>query len=288
MIRLTRMGSEPQALREEREKRLPLAIAAFNAHGHGSEHLAGTLKGYGVVREALRTRQHGKCAFCERAEDAFNQPVEHFRPKGAADDFSGTSWGSRVTSHYWWLTWTWSNLFFACDDCNRAGAKGNRFPIEAGQARISAPTAPLLKLKRIHHAVAGEPALLINPRVDDPFEHLEWLPVDRKLPKRAWKWEISGRTSRGEMTIRAIDLKYRTDEVNRHLRLLLNAWKPVQEAIDEQRVTTARRYWSDIVKTYLGDPEQPFRNAAWWALDSLCPESQRLQLGFPALRKPVG
>jgi len=286
-----KMGGEPKALRDERKSRMVAALAAFNAYGHGSEQLKETLTGYGVVKEILRERQHGKCAFCERAEDAFNQPVEHFRPKAAADDFTGVvgkEWGNRVTSHYWWLTWTWSNLFFACDDCNRIGRKGNRFPIEAGKARFLAPTAPLAEVKKSHMAVASEPAMLINPRLDDPFEHLEWVPVNRRLPKRSWTWQLMHKTRRGELTVLAIDLKYRADEVNRHLRLLLNGWRPVEDAIRAGNVALARTYWRGLVKSYLKDRTQPFRNAAWCALDALCPEAQRQQLGFPPLLKPTG
>lgn len=201
MIRL-KMGGEPQVLREERRKRLPVALAAFNAHGTGTEELNVTLTGYQVAKVILRERQHGKCALCERAEDAFNQPVEHFRPKAASDDFDGTEWKPRVDSHYWWLTWTWSNLFFACDDCNRTGHKGNRFPIEAGQVRVAAPVRPLAKLSKAHFDVSNEPALMVNPRVDDPFDHLEWMPVDRTRPKKSWTWEIAARSPRGKITIR--------------------------------------------------------------------------------------
>ncbi len=287
MIRL-KMGSEPQKLRDERNKRLPLAIAAFNAHGHGTREFKKTLAGYDVVKDSLRQKQHGKCAFCERNEDPFNQPVEHFRPKAAADDFAAGKWTGRVTTHYWWLTWTWSNLLFACDDCNRTGSKGNRFPIETGQVRVVAPVRPLARLSKSHFDVSNEPALLINPRLEDPFEHIEWMPVNRKLPKKSWTWEMIGRTPRGKMTIEAIDLKFRTDEVNRHLRTLLNAWIAVDDAVKRRHWRDARRYWLGLIRTYLSDREQPFRNAAWWALDSLCPELQRQQWGFATLRKPTG
>lgn len=287
MIRLN-MGAEPAVLRTERRKRLPVAIAAFNTHGHGNATFNQTLIGYKVAKKALWERQHGKCAFCERAENPFNQPVEHFRPKAAADDFDGTNWGDRVTSHYWWLTWTWRNLFFACDDCNATGRKGNRFPIESGQLRITPPTQPTTSLDRTHTSVALEPALLLNPRLDDPFEHLQWMPVNPNLPKSAWTWSLTGRSGRGDMTIRALDLRYRTDEVNQHLSLLLGQWIPFDDAVTAQRTNDAQRYWDILVGNYISNPKQPFRNAAWWAINSLCPEPQRLQLNLSPLSKPVG
>jgi hypothetical protein len=288
MIRL-KMGREPAALRTQRKANLPLAIAAFNAHGAGSPELAQTLRtGYQVAKETLRSRQHGKCAFCEMEQDACNQPVEHFRPKGAADDFDGKDWNIRVSSHYWWLTWTWSNLFFSCSACNRSGRKGNRFPIEAGHTRIAAPTLPLTRLTKAHNAVKGERALLVNPRTNDPFLHLQWMPVDRRLPRARWEWAVEGRDPSGDMTIRTLELDFRTDDVNRHLRRTLSGRQAIDAAIASNRLTDARAAWRTLLDVVLVDKTQPFRLAVWWALDSLYPAAERRRLGLTGFSKPQG
>lgn len=288
MIRLN-LGREPAELRAKRNSRLPKAIIAFNTHGHGSSELSEVLKdGYQVVKETLRLRQHGKCAFCERGEDAFNQPVEHFRPKGGASDFDGANWSPSVSSHYWWLAWTWSNLLFACDDCNRVGAKGNRFPIAAGTVRIAAPVTPLRKIGRSHTAVKRETAMLINPREEDPFKHLQWMPVDRSAHRWNWTWTIVGRDARGSLTIDTLDLTYRTDEVNLHLQRMRPCWKAIDRAIAANRISEARETWNDLVQDFLANKDQPFRNAVWWSLDSLYPLAERRKFGFTGFDKPRG
>ncbi len=71
MIQLN-LGDEPIELTNERAARLPMAIKAFNTHGPSDANFKDILdKGYQVARDQLRERQHGKCAFCEKSEDAF-------------------------------------------------------------------------------------------------------------------------------------------------------------------------------------------------------------------------
>lgn len=295
MIRL-KMGREPDVLRNKRKLKLRDAIEAFNQHGHGSKELSDVLKdGYQVAKDTLWSRQHGKCAFCEREENTFNQPVEHFRPKGGASNYTGPlsnyderQWSASVSSHYWWLAWTWSNLYFSCDDCNRSGAKGNRFPIAQGSVRIPEPVGPIQKIDKIHTSVQSENAILINPREEDPFKHLQWIPANRIMHRRKWTWTIEGRDDRGMLTINALDLKFRIDEVNRHLERMSPTWHEIDDAIAEQRLAAVRRNWVRLVDTFLKNKKQPFRNAVWWALDSLYPRAVRKKYGLYGFDKPTG
>lgn len=288
MIRL-HLGKEPAELRTSRKRKLPLAVAAFNAYGAGSTELHAVLRdGYQIAKETLWIRQHGKCAFCEREQDSGTQPVEHFRPKGGAEDFDGTAWTPKTSSHYWWLAWTWSNLFFSCSSCNQTGRKGNRFPIERGQTRITAPVAPIKRVGKIHNAVHSERALLVNPRKDDPFIHLQWAPVNSSQPRHSWQWTIRGLDDRGTITIRALDLQYRVDYVNRHLERMRAGWKAIDRDIAAGQLINARAAWEDLVNDFIHNKRQPFRNAAWWALDALYPKSMRKRLGFSNFAKPRG
>jgi hypothetical protein len=106
MIRIDR-GDEPPELTSSRIRQLALAALS----GPPTDFV-----GYDVspVKERLWETQHRKCAYCERPQGLENQPIEHFRPK----------------AHYWWLAWTWENLFFACYHCNGQGIKGDHFPIQ--------------------------------------------------------------------------------------------------------------------------------------------------------------
>lgn len=287
MIQLS-LGSEPSVLKSERRARLPNAVSAFNIHGPGSQAFTSLLdKGYDVAKSELRRRQHGKCAYCEKQEDAFRRPVEHFRPKKKAEDFVGGKWVS-VNTHYWWLTWTWRNLYFACDECNRTGRKGSRFPIAPGSSRIPAPTAPApTPIPRKYFALSTEQPLLVDPRNDDPFKHLQWIPSNSKKAKRNWTWVIDGRDIRGDTTISVLGLHSREDEVNSHLNPLKLLWQQIENHVVAGRIPDAQTCWDSTVATFIDDPEQPFRNAAWWAINSLCDYHQQKAHGFRHPPVPV-
>lgn len=280
MIKLD-LGVEPAELTIERNARLPNAINLFNLHGEDHADFKALLDhGYQAARPALYTRQYEKCAFCESNEDEGFRPVEHFRPKKGAQDKINGEWVT-VSSHYWWLCWTWENLYFSCQRCNMAGKKGSRFPIEPGSVRIIPPVRPINgNVGPAHYDSTTELRLLIDPRVDAPLDHLEWTPVDRRQSKALWKWTLEGRDRRGEMTIEVLDLAGRVDVVNRHLNALRLLWTEVNEHISAGRTQDARRCWDNLVTNFIDDPYQQFRNAAWWAADSLCPKSERTLHGL--------
>lgn len=66
------------------------------------------------VKTALQAIYHGKCAFCEQKIEFPH--VEHFRPKNI----------------YYWLTYSWDNLLFACQGCN--SHKNNHFEVLLNRA----------------------------------------------------------------------------------------------------------------------------------------------------------
>lgn len=286
MIKLD-LGAEPAELRIQRELLLPQAVQAFNAHGYGSQQLNELLdEGYKVARPMLEYRQHGKCAFCESIEDKEMRPVEHFRPKKEAHDETS---GSLVVdkSHYWWLAWSWSNLYFSCIRCNKNGNKGSRFPIVPGGARVSAPVTPLsYPIPASFYDLSKEPALLVDPRIDDPFDHLQWTPVDRTASRSTWRWNIEGLSGRGTETIKVFGLKDRIDRVNQHLKYITSAAIEIDKHLNFARIDDAKDAFVRLVELYVNDSSSPFRNAAYWALDCLYPEDTRAVHGFRDLLQP--
>jgi hypothetical protein len=274
-------ADEPVELRQERAARLPLAIAAFNRHGPGSKELTDLLDaGYQVARAELRRRQHAKCAFCEKREDAFKRPVEHFRPKKGAEDRVGGRW-VRASTHYWWLAWSWDNLYFSCDECNRTGHKGSRFPLEPGAGRGAAPPRPAPDpLPAALFDLATERRLLVDPRRDQPLDHLQWLPVSRVGNKKTWRWTVEGRDERGDSTVDVLGLRGRIDEVNLHLTAIKLIWHQIEDHLRSGRIDEAQAAWEDILANYVEDPDQPFRGASWWAIESLCPAPDRRAHGL--------
>ncbi len=155
------------------------------------------------VRDAMRTMFHRKCAYCETFyAPAMPDDVEHYRPKAAYLDR-----GKQHKPGYWWLAMEWSNLLPSCADCNRARAqeivgverrmaagKANQFPLGTGSVR-GTPTK----------GVTREKALLLDPTVDDPAEHLEFLPDGGVRPT-----EVGGKDdARGRATIDVVALQRR-------------------------------------------------------------------------------
>jgi len=286
MIKLD-LGPEPPELKAQRDVLLPLAIRAFNVHDHGSKELNEILdEGYRVARPTLMHRQYGKCAFCENLEDHESRPVEHFRPKKEAhDDSSGSV--VAVTSHYWWLAWTWSNLYFSCIKCNKQGNKGSRFTIKTGTLRAAAPSKPLADpIPESFYDFSAESALLVDPRFDEPLDHLQWIPVDSTAPRATWRWTIEGLSDKGTETIRIFGLKDRIDRVNGYLQDLTETAIEIDKHLAGARLSDAREAFGRLVARYVNTADRPFRNAGYWALAALYPAASRASNGFCDLPRP--
>ncbi len=187
-----------------------------------------TLYGHASVRAALHAAFHDKCAYCESPERV-SAPLEvdHFRPIAGAIGSDGVE--SR--EHYWWLTYSWSNVLLACSDCTRA--KGNRFPVNGTRAGRG-------------DDVAREPYLLLDPRRgidelddDSPGRHLVFLDDGT----------VASVTERGTATIEGLSLNRAT---------LVGARRAiaaeVHTALTRARGTTD---W-DSVLSALADPSQSY------------------------------
>jgi uncharacterized protein (TIGR02646 family) len=289
MIRVQR-GVEPPQLAKTRNERMSKAIDAFNVHGPGSKELLATLGGYDVVKKDLYLRQHRKCAYCERAPGFDGQPVEHFRPKKHAVR------GSKprlVTDRerYWWLTWTWDNLLFACTTCNGPARKGNRFPLAMGSASLACPVRPAAApLPSTCFQLSTERPLLLDPSDGsiDPLDHLRWVPVDRGLAPSLWTWELRSSTMRGRKTIELLGLGDLADDVDNRYREVV--WPRFHAEIEgkSKRTTPARLLarWEKLVRD-LVKPSSELTAATWSMLDVLRGSTRALRsLGLPAPPRP--
>ena len=145
----------------------------------------------------------GKCAYCE-SRIIGNQPgdIDHYRPRREVTnedrspvtvDLNGG--GTAPHPGYYWLAYEWSNLLYACSECNRINTKkhggvtvgkGSRFPVAGKHA-----TAPGGEL--------NERPLLINPLIDEPDGHLS---IDET-------GIITEQSERGEVSIRMLGLNIR-------------------------------------------------------------------------------
>jgi len=130
-----------------------------------------------AVKQALAKIFGRKCAFCESLLMG-NQPgdIEHYRPKGNVVVVDPVTNAKATVPGYYWLAAKWTNLLVACADCNRPRrqadldgggrvmGKSNFFPVEDEKFRAAGPKG-----------IGREVPLLLNPCVDDPTEHLEFL-----------------------------------------------------------------------------------------------------------------
>lgn len=99
------------------------------------------------LKPQLRELFHDKCAFCESPVNAVSHgDIENFRPK----------------SIYWWLTYEWNNLYFACQICN--STKRDIFPLADETSRATNYLDDLYR----------EKSLLLDPCIDNPAQHFRY------------------------------------------------------------------------------------------------------------------
>ena len=185
MIRVRR-GREPARLVLIRRTELP-RVRGLAAAGSLSSAQIGDR--YTEVKQPLWRRQRHKCCYCEHICQLNFHDLEHYRPKASARRGAGFP-----THGYWWLSWTWENLLFACPGCNRSG-KNDAFPLAAGSTALVPEEAP----PRL------ETPLLLDPAAEDPMPHIQFRPVT-KNGKRHWVPLARNGSVRGAATIRVLQL----------------------------------------------------------------------------------
>jgi uncharacterized protein (TIGR02646 family) len=111
------------------------------------------------VKDALRTAQNTKCAFCESifAHVGYGD-VEHFRPKAGHKQREADT---LKRPGYYWLAYAWDNLFYSCQLCNQR-FKRNLFPLKDGRRRARSHKYDLSK----------EEPLLIDPSRTSPATYI--------------------------------------------------------------------------------------------------------------------
>lgn len=279
MIRIDR-GPSPETIVEKRRTHLSRAMLAW-ARDAESGATALLLDDYQAGKRELYLRQHRKCAYCERPTGLGSQPTEHFRPKdGARRSLQGQPqrWDR---DHYWWLTWTWENLLFACSTCN--GSKLGQFPLEPGSPPLPSPP------RQLPHALPPEcfrldleKPLLLDPAVDDPLDHIEWRPTNPGAPVERLRWRPVHKTSRGKVTIAVLGWEKLglADHVNTHIsRVVHPRVLHLREAISRGDETSVRSVWTNLLNE-LFDPDMPHLAATHDALIHFVSADERLRWGL--------
>lgn len=236
MIRIAR-GPEPASLVTARARYLAAAELEIVERGHAIGN-ADLDSGYNSARAVLHDAQAHRCAFCERPAGMSSQPTEHFRPRRGAERKREPHNGSVPSiwdgTRYWWLTWTWQNLLFSCRSCNDQGHKGNHF-------RVNPPA-----LRHRSFNLASEHAMIVDPSVVDPLDHIRWQPTSQKGDPRTWSWAPRPITNEGAYT--------------------LKVFKWVE---DDLQVVVTPMLQNEMIPKVLAAEQAPNKNAAWQGLSDL-------------------
>lgn len=180
--------------------------------------------GHVSVRAALEKLFIYKCAYCECSiSPGFDWDVEHFRPKGSVSDTD-----SPDHPGYYWLTYTWGNLFPSCTHCNQkrldkpawgesgtlpAKGKADQFPLVSEATRAMSP----------EDDIDREHTLLIDPTYDDPAWYLGFDPKGNIFALDENQY--------GDKTIEVFNLKRRS--LVRARRILLNNLDKSLSSVDK-------------------------------------------------------
>jgi uncharacterized protein (TIGR02646 family) len=221
------------------------ADALAYREGRAKFTFSSSIYGSANVKNALKRAQHNKCCYCEAVFEAnYAGDVEHYRPKGAVG--SGTK---KIIPGYYWLAYLWSNLYYACADCNQY------------RKRAAFPLAVEARRALDHHGnIDDEDPLLLDPGgAKDPREHIRF---NQDVPM--------GISAEGQTTIDRIKLD--RDALcrsrRRHLKLLealVDVIRLLRDDDRPDRVSAVRRARSSLLD-YL-KPEAEFSSASQDYLD---------------------
>ncbi len=285
MIRIVR-GPEPKGLATARASKGKVAWTAYQKAKDRPDPT-----GYQCAKEALHIAQNKKCAYCEMVVPKGGAPVEHFRPKDGAFRHMRGAPEDLDAEHYWWLAWSWENLFFSCVRCNGKNAKGNYFPLNAGTCAAALPATTHATLDDALAAWTPDHGLLIDPGVDDPLDHLRWVPLNPSKPPATWIWTLkfeSSGLSKGRATKEILKLEEFADDVVARFEKVLGDFERTFGLTNGRanflRASKLRsKKWSDLVNRWMG-PKEPLRGATWSMFDALVPEPTRTACNLPLPR----
>jgi len=141
------------------------------------------------IKDALKTLYKSKCAYCEQNINDVYYEIEHYRPKAI----------------YYWLAYSWDNLFISCDKCNRK--KLDRFEIKGKRIKSVEPEdlKDIHRLARKYNSI--EKPMMINPELED---------VEDKLTFNWNTGEIESKDLRCRYTIECCGLNRKETMENRY------------------------------------------------------------------------
>jgi uncharacterized protein (TIGR02646 family) len=211
------------------------------------------------VKMALEKLFHHKCAYCEGKPTSQGPwDVEHYRPKGRVKE-------SDNHHGYYWLAYTWENLFLSCTYCNQnrtdqplfddptvgaTAGKVDQFPLRIEKKRAMKPESKLDE----------EEPLLLNPCKDVDCE--TYFRYDIKGHILAVDTETPIKKKRAKKTIRICHLDRRRLREARGMELqrIIKAVKAHELAKENEDVDLIQ-VTRELVDLYTAD-SSPFAGMA--------------------------
>jgi uncharacterized protein (TIGR02646 family) len=190
MIRISKPDTPPTILRDAGvDARRSHSVAfAYNPEafesGERTFDFDRRIYAHRTVKSALIDAQHRKCCFCEsKITHVAYGDVEHFRPKAGYRQDPGEE---LHRPGYYWLAYSWTNLFLSCEICNRR-FKHNLFPLANPDDRATSH----------RDDIADEEPMFVHPGRGDPEVHISF--------REAVAFAREG-SARGGTTIAALQL----------------------------------------------------------------------------------
>lgn len=134
------------------------------------------------IRISLREMSDGLCAWCGA----------RLRGSWHVDHWLSQEQFPRLAYH-------WGNMFPSCASCNLRKQSAKSAPVESDSV-IDPILSPITQAERVWRKTSELPAMtdrLIDPEVDDPAEHLEFVPL-------ALKWQPRNGSKLGTATVTAL------------------------------------------------------------------------------------
>ncbi len=172
--------------------------------------------------------------------------------------------------HYFWLAWSWENLFFSCISCNGTGTKGNQFPLLDPSTKLPVPSRTLtLNWPSAHFDLKSEKAMLVDPSHEDPIDFIQWQPTNPVADWKDLRWVPQGRDpeERGDATIAILGLRRDLPEqVSAHIQWnVVPKMNLLRDAGVRQDRHQANQVWDQVEMMF--EPMLPYLAATYDAIE---------------------
>jgi uncharacterized protein (TIGR02646 family) len=211
------------------------------------------------VKDELCQIYNNKCAYCEskiKTEVDHFTEVNHFRPIYTANG-------------YYWLGYEWSNLLLCCNQCSKY--KSDKFPIKGIQ--VKEPQKHREQWLANSKSFMAEKALLLNPEIDEPENHILFLRngmVASKTRPGKKTIEICGLNREGLISSRKKLIDRFSSDIRSQLQLIYQKMEQEELQTKEEFQGILEKEFGNLFKELLQaqKPENEFSRLGWYMFNN--------------------